>query len=156
MHKNKKIILGIVGIIVLVGVFYGGISYGKNSTATALNTNGAGENRTGQFGGAMNNRGSRTSGSGFVSGKIISKDANSITLEILSGDPTLNGATNPSGSKIIFVDTSTTVSKMATGSLNDLTTGTQVSVTGTTNPDGSVTAKSVQIRPQTRQNTPAQ
>jgi hypothetical protein len=36
---------------------------------------------------------------------------------------------------------------MTTGAISDLTIGTQVSVTGTANGDGSITAKSVQIKP---------
>lgn len=141
---NKKIIFILVGIIVLVGVFYGGVSYGK-SQASTQNTNGLStnmQNRVGQFG--INNRGNRNGG-GFINGEVISKDANSITVKITNNDPTATNAV--SGSKIIFFDTNTTVSKMATGSMNDLTNGTQVSITGTTNSDGSLTAKSIQIRP---------
>ncbi len=146
MSKNKKIVFIVVGIIVLVGVFFIGMSFGKSQTTAG------GANRTGQFSGM--NRNNRTAGGGFVSGQIISKDANSITVQIMNGDPT---ATNTStGSKIIFLDTSTAISKMATGSLNDLATGTEVSVTGTTNADGSITAKSIQIRPQIKPGMPAQ
>jgi len=146
MSKNKKIVSIVLGIVVLVGVFFVGMSFGKNQTATG------GVSRIGQFG-AMN-RGARTAGGGFISGQIISKDVNSITVQIMNGDPT---ATNTStGSKIIFLDTSTTITKTAAGSANDLTTGIQVSVTGTVNTDGSITAKSIQIRPQIKSSTPAQ
>ena len=140
MNKNKKIVLVVVGIIVLVGAFYGGMLYGKSNTGAQAAPQGGATARTGQFG-----RGGR-SGGGFVSGEILSKDATSITIKLNNNDPT--ATTTGTGSKIIFVDTSTTVSKMASGSLNDLNAGTQVSITGTTNADGSVTAKSIQIRPQ--------
>ncbi len=151
--KNKKIIFVIVGIIVLVGTFYGGMSYGKNQTsAQNLNSLSANmQNRTGQFG--MNGRGNR-SGGGFVGGEIISKDDKSITVKIMNNDPTTNNTS--SGSKIIFFDTSTAVSKMVAGSLADLTAGTQVSINGTPNSDGSVTAKTIQIRPLARPTTPTQ
>lgn len=148
--KNKKIVFVIVGIIVLAGVFYGGMAYGKSQTGT-VGVNGANaQNRTGQF---SRNGSARTTGGGFVSGEVLSKDANSVTVKLNNNDPT-GTSTTSTGSKIIFFDTSTTVSKMATGSINDLITGTQVSITGTTNPDGSVTAKSIQVRPQVRPSTP--
>lgn len=151
--KNKKVIFVVIGIIILAGTFYGGMTYGKSQTS-AQNTNGFGsnmQNRTGQFG--MNGRGNRIGG-GFVGGEIISKDDKSITVKIISNDP--NGTNTTTGSKIIFFDTSTTVSKTATGSLADLAVGTQVSVQGTANSDGSVTAKTIQIRPLVKTTTPAQ
>ena len=151
--KNKKIIFVVVGIIILAGVFYGGMVYGKSQSLTQ-HANGFGlnmQNRTGQFG--MSARGNRMGG-GFVGGEIISKDDKSITVKIMSNDP--NGTNTTTGSKIIFFDTSTTVSKTATGSLTDLAVGTQVSVQGTTNSDGSVTAKTIQIRPMIKPTTPLQ
>ena len=149
MNKNKKIVSIIIGVIVLIGVFYAGMSYGKSQVATA---GASAQNRIGQFG---MNRGTRTSGGGFTAGQIISKDATSITLLIMNVDPNA-AATTGSGSKIIFLDASTVITKTATGSAIDLSTGTQVSVTGTVNPDGSITAKSIQIRPQVKPGTPAQ
>jgi hypothetical protein len=146
MNKNKKIVSIIVGIVVLAGVFYGGTLYGKNQATGGASA----QNRVNQFGA---NKGNRGAGGGFISGQIISEDVNSITIQIMSGDPASNTTTG-SGSKIIFLDTSTTISKMAAGSASDLTTGTQVSVTGTANPDGSITAKTIQIKPQIKPNTP--
>ena len=143
---NKKIVFVIVGIIVLVGVFYGGMSYGQSKATTAANA-ALTTTRGGQFG---INRGNRGNGGGFVSGQIISKDATSITIKLMDNGMTSNGTTNPSGSKIIFLDSSTMITKTTSGSATDLATGTQVSVAGTTNSDGSVTARSIQIRPQMR------
>ena len=148
MSKNKKIVSIVVGIVVLVGVFYVGMSYGKSQTSA---TKIVAQNQTGQFG---MNRGNRTNGGGLISGQILSKDASSITVQIMNTDPT--STTTGTGSKIIFLDANTTISKMAVGSASDLTAGTQVSVTGTANSDGSVTAKSIQIRPQIKPNTGAQ
>ena len=80
----------------------------------------------------------RTGGGGnFISGSIISEDSTSITLQ-LAGN---------AGSKIIFYSGYNSNWKMASGTASDLSTGTNVSVTGTTNSDGSVTAQSIQIRP---------
>jgi hypothetical protein len=136
---NKKYGLVIVGIIVLIGAFYGGMVYGGNNVRAGIN------NRSANFGqnSAMGARGTRGMG-GFTTGKIISKDATSITVELMT-----NGTTNQGGSKIIFLGTNTAITKTATLSVNDLTIGTQVSITGTPNSDGSLNAQSVQIRPNT-------
>jgi hypothetical protein len=136
-----------VGVVVLVAVFYGGMMYGGNNVRAALNSRGTafGQN------GAPGMRGARNIG-GFTAGQIIAKDANSITVSLQNGGPGMTGtggvaSSNQSGSKIIFLGTNTTVAKTVAGSIGDLIVGTQVSVTGTPNADGSVNAQTVQIRP---------
>ncbi|MDD4625356.1 MAG: hypothetical protein PHC82_03475, partial [Candidatus Pacebacteria bacterium] len=52
-------------------------------------------------------------------------------------------------SKIIFISESTETLKQASGSLDDLTVGEQVAVTGTADASGNITAKSIQILPAT-------
>ena len=130
---NKKIkIIGLVVILLIIGggAFYWGMSYGKSQATAAATAARA------SFAGA---RGSRTgaSGAGLISGSIISEDSSSITLQL----------PNNAGSKIIFYSGATTISKFDSGTVNDLANGATVSVTGTTNSDGSVTAQSIQIRP---------
>ncbi|HEV7424389.1 MAG TPA: hypothetical protein VGO21_04340 [Candidatus Paceibacterota bacterium] len=130
--NNKKIGLGIVGIIVLVGVFYGGIVYGKSQIAPRGQRGMGGQAFAAGGGGAG---GFRNMG-GFTTGQIIAKDEKSITVQLVGG-----------GSKIIFLDANTKISKSTAGILADLAVGTQVSVTGAANTDGSVNAQMVQIRP---------
>lgn len=131
MNKTSKIISGIVILLVVAGgSFYWGTNYGKGQTMTAASSLRANfASRTGRTG---------VAGAGFTTGTIISKDSSSITLQ-------LSGGTG--GSKIIFYSNATQIGKMTTGTGADLTNGTTVSVTGTTNSDGSVTADSIQIRP---------
>jgi len=147
MKKSALItIIVILAILIAGGAFYGGMIYGKSQNTRSGYPSGLSAN----FQGMRGNR-TGTSGSSLVSGNIISADSTSITLQL----------PNNAGSKIIFYSDTTQISKFASGTASDLTTGTTVSVTGTTNSDGSVTASSIQIRPagQTRganQQTPAQ
>ena len=145
--KNKKNIVLVVGFVVVALVFFlAGSSYGKKNALTANNQNVPGQ--LGRAGGA-GARGMRA-GSGFVNGQIIAVDANSVTVELKAmggqnGTPT-TGAT-AQGSKIVFYTGTTSIMKTTDGTVSDLAVGKQVSITGTANPDGSVNAQSIQIRP---------
>ena len=72
---------------------------------------------------------------GKFSQQMGMRDNTSITLKLRDG-----------GSKIVFYTDKTTIAKTVDGILDDLAVGKQVNVIGTTNPDGSVSAQSVQIR----------
>jgi hypothetical protein len=135
----KKILpIFIIALIIIGGgAFYGGMVYGKNQIK---NTgpgnlqdfrnliNGQGQNFTGRGGAA---------GANFTSGQILNKDNTTITLSL----------PNNGGSKIIFYSASTEINKMATGTPSDLIVGENVSVNGTANSDGSITAQTIQLSP---------
>jgi hypothetical protein len=74
---------------------------------------------------------------GGATGQIVSIDSTSITLSIPGG----------SGSRNVFYTAATPVMKSVTGTASDLKVGETVSVNGTANSDGSVTAQSIQLRP---------
>lgn len=132
--QNKKNVMIVVGIIVLVGVFYVGMSYGKSQVAAKTQTGQGGQTfgQNGRGTGGMRNGGF----GGLTSGEIIAKDAQSITIKMRDGS-----------SKIVFYTDKIAVEKNVSGNSADLVVGKQVSVVGTANPDGSETAQSVQIRP---------
>jgi len=145
MNKNTNKIIGMVAIIILVGAtsFYGGMKYGQG-------TNPSRNRMTGQLPGQFQGRNANDNTKGninFAVGEIINKDDKSITIKLQDG-----------GSKIIFYSTSTTINKMADGTTDDLTVGQTVTANGTANTDGSVTAQSIQVRPQmpAGQNQPQQ
>ena len=130
----------IVAVIVGAVAFFGGTKYGQyppgGSNADLRNFQTRG---TGMMGGLTGGQGRMTGGAnragGFLAGEIIGQDDKSITVKLRDG-----------GSRIVFVSSSTQVLKSINGSVSDLILGGQVTVTGGTNPDGSVTAQSVQIR----------
>jgi len=147
----KKIVVSCVAVAILVGggSFWGGMYYAESKSADGFARGGTAQNtqnlspqdraaRFGQnsgqgFGGA---RGGRQSGAGgFVSGDILSKDDQSITVKLPTG-----------GSKIVFYSSTTEVGKFVSGSKDDLEIGKPVIVTGKANTDGSVTAQSIQLR----------
>ena len=100
----QKIVGMIVLILALIGSsFWGGMQYQKNM----LSSSGNGSGRFGPEGNAGGGRGPRGNG-GFVSGKIIGKDATSITIELQQG-----------GTRIILYSPQTNIGKAVSGSAND-------------------------------------
>ncbi len=133
---NKKVITGIVGIILIGGSFFGGMKYDQAQMAAAR------ASRTGGFAGRAGAGtffaagGGARGGNTFAMGSILSKDANSITIQMADG----------SGSTIAFLTASTTVMQTTTGSVKSLAVGQTVTVIGTKNSDGSLSANSIQLR----------
>ncbi len=133
-----------MAIAVVIGLLLGGIGgyeIGKTSGTSALDT--LGRSGFGPSSGQMNGRMAgadrvqRFGGSAPVSGEILSVDEKSLTVKLRDG-----------GSRIVFFSANTPVMRMASGTPADLAIGSNVMVLGTTNPDGSVTATSLQLRPE--------
>jgi len=134
MNSPTKIIIG--ALIIIAIVFYGGFKYGQGQTPASSQNNGSSSLRGG-FAPASpaGRRQSFSEGGGMARGEIIKKDAQSLTIALLNG-----------GSQIIWYSTSTEIQKTATGNAGDLVIGQTASITGSTNADGSLTAKSIQLR----------
>jgi hypothetical protein len=129
-NKNSLIITIIVAIIVGAAAFYGGMQYQKSQRASfvgnqTLFRNGEGGNFKGRFGNGNNRP---------VIGEIINQDDNSITVKMQDGS-----------SKIVILSDQTMINKASTGTKGDLKTGERVTAFGTTNADGSVTARNVSV-----------
>jgi hypothetical protein len=138
--QNKKIYMGVVICLVVAGLsFWGGMIYaGKNITAAnASRQGGFNQNGFNQNGGGTRqvSRGGANAG-GLVSGEVLSVDSKSITVKLRDG-----------GSKIVLFSPTTKVEKTVDGVTTDVVVGKQVSITGTANTDGSVSATSIQVRP---------
>lgn len=129
----KKYLPIIVTAIVIGAIcFFVGMRIGGGSGKSAAQPNSLGFQRGTGAGG----RAGGLQQGGFTGGSIIAKDDKSITVSVRGGS-----------SKIVFVSDTTGVMKSVQGTIADLATGEQVTVTGSANPDGSITAQSVQIRP---------
>ncbi|MEI7512087.1 MAG: hypothetical protein WCK01_01360 [Candidatus Uhrbacteria bacterium] len=135
---NNKLIISCIIVAVLFGAggFYGGMQYtnANRVSARAGGPTGQGFAR-GQGAPGMNGQGRGGFGGG-AAGEVLSKTDKSLTLKLMDG-----------GSKIVYLSGSTTVNKMATGSLDDVSAGTNVTIVGSSNSDGSVTASMIQLRP---------
>lgn len=130
MEKNNLIIT--IAAVVIAGVlsFYGGMQYQKSRKGSFFGKSSAGPNTQRAYGkqggGLINNR--------PISGEVANVDNESITIKTQDG-----------GSKIIIISDATTINKTASGSKSDLSTGVQVTVSGSENSDGTVSAQSVYV-----------
>ena len=131
MSKNKKIVSFVIIIIVIAGLaYYVGLKSGQGST-----TSSATSQRTFTMGSSTARGGARGSFGGGVSGQILSIDTNTLTISAQGG-----------GSRIVFLGASTTVSRISSSTINDLTVGSNVSVVGSANSDNSINAQTIQLR----------
>jgi len=87
------------------------------------------QGQRGQLNGNNVNQGLRP-----VSGTIISQDEESITVKLAD-----------ESSKIILITENSTINKTEEGSKEDLGEGTEVTIFGQENSDGSITAQNIQI-----------
>lgn len=132
--RDKKLMSVAVAALIIGGVAGYGLHGITNPTRPGM---------TGQFGANIGNRAGITRSfdtnaraNGLLTGTITSASSGSLVLDTRDGS-----------SHIVLITPDTTVSKSVTGSLSDLTTGSMVIVTGTTNQDGSVSANLIQLRP---------
>ncbi|MDO8489849.1 MAG: hypothetical protein Q7S47_00360 [bacterium] len=146
----KNIALIAIILAVAGGSFYGGTQYQKTQSTQltqAGSANGNGQFGAGRLGGAGTGRNARgtVAGASQTAGTILSKDKDSITVKLQDGS-----------TKIVLTSPQTTINKSVKGATADLTTDTFVTVGGTTNTDGSITAATIRVgTPDIRQGTPS-
>jgi hypothetical protein len=138
--NTKTISIAVVALI--IGGAIGYFAHPASAQTGAFARGGAGT-----FTGARGAAGAATGG--FLMGTVAAEDSTSITLNTRDGS-----------SHVVLLTPSTTVSKYVAGAITDVSVGSTVMVSGTSNSDGSVSASMIQLRPAmttpTSQTTPAQ
>lgn len=140
MNKQISVTVTVIIAIVVAGLaFYGGTVFASMKPKVA----GGPGMQAGQPGangiGARGGRGGAAGAGGFgngVAGEVVSKDAQGLTIKLQNGS-----------TEIVLVSGTTKINKTVAGTIADVTVGSTISVLGTSNSDGSVTAQMVQIRP---------
>ncbi len=133
---NNKLLLSVVvaALVFGLGGFFGGMQYQKTKRPAMGDFQAMrGQMRSGELPAGAGARFQQGQGRP-VSGEIISSDDKSITVKLPDGS-----------SRIVFVGDETKISESTPSAKDRLTEGTQVFVTGPENPDGSLTATSIQI-----------
>lgn len=138
IHKKQIMISIISSLIFGVLCFYAGTIFaGSKRIGTnlpyAMNQNS--QNQGGQIRGMRGGGNNGSSAGGFTGGQVLSKDANSFTLKLRSG-----------GSLNVLYSPLTQVQKLASTTADDIVVGSEVTVSGSSNADNSLSAQSVQIR----------
>jgi hypothetical protein len=133
IDKRTTIFIAIL-LIASALSFYGGSRYATKATTTSSPQSDTAQGSFRQGGARQRGQGAF---SGLVNGKILSRNEQNIVVELRDG-----------GSKIVFVSQGTEVTKFVSGSAADLAPNLNVSVNGDANPDGSITAKTIQLRPE--------
>ena len=131
--KNNYLLTIIVSLVFAGAGFYGGMKYqqSKVSSLSGQFSNRQGMVRNGRVGVNGNRSGFRP-----VAGEIISTDEKSITAKL-----------QDDSSKIVFINDKTVINKAQTVNKSELKVGKKVSIFGSENTDGSVTAQNVQLNP---------
>ena len=132
---NKNIVITTV-VALSIGLF-GGYAAARASVPVSANV----PNMNYIRGNAGGLRGGNQNASGFLVGTVVKKDSGSITVD-----------TRDNNSHVVLFTPATSVFKSVAGSLADITVGSAVIVSGSTNSDGSLSANSIQLR---RTDTPA-
>lgn len=144
---KKTIVFGVIVLAVAGGAFFGGMQYNAAQAQTKQAAYGAQSGTRGGF--RSGGRGGANGMSGFTSGQIISNDNGTITVNMRDGS-----------SKLVLFSDTTQITKSVPGTKDDLAVGKMIMVMGDANKDGSVSAKTIQVRPdmpptQSGQNAPS-
>ena len=126
----------LIAVVFAGGGFWGGMSYAQSEATSARAAFAGAAGRAGFVG-----RAGAAGGATF--GTILSIDPTSITIQL----PASTSSAATTGTKIVLYDASTQIQALQSVPASSLAVGQTVTVAGTANSDGSVTATMIQVRP---------
>ena len=143
MSRKAWIWAVIIVIVVAGGAFWGGMTYAASQTPTAASRfAGAGG---AAFAGRTGAAGFAGAAGGGTVGTVIAIGSGTFTVQL----PSSTSTTATTGTKLVLVDSATEIDELESVPVSNIQVGQSVTVAGTANSDGSVTASSVMIRPAT-------
>lgn len=151
--KTPQIALAVVvGLVLLGGGFAAGMTVGRSGTATEANASASPSSAVGRFGaggsGAPGRGGAgqgAAAGQQLLTGRVISVNDGSITIEVRSGGA--QGASPTVSSQIVFVGTATRIVKTAEQDIkaSDLKANDQIQIVASTDASGTVSASAIVV-----------
>ena len=149
MKTPQIVIAGVLGLVLLGGGFATGMTVGRSSgtAATAAASPSGAVGRIGQGGaggrGALGGQGA--AGQQLLTGRVLSVNDNSITVEVRQ--PGAQGASPTVTSEIVLIGSSTRIVKTTETEIkaSDLKANDQIQIVGTTDTSGNVSATAIVI-----------
>src|SRR5712692_5782596 len=151
LRTSQMAIAAVFGLLMLGGGFAAGMTVGKGSpeaaSASASPSGAAGRQFVtgGAPGGAAGRGGAGASGQQVVTGRVLSVNDGSITVEVRSGGG--QGASPTVTSEIVLVGSSTKIVRTTETDIkvSDLKANDQIQIVGTTDATGSVSASAIVV-----------
>ena len=151
--KAPQIAIGaVLGLVLLGGGFAAGMTVGRSGTAAVANASASPSGAVGRFGaggsGAPGRGGAgqgAAAGQQLLTGRVLSVNDGSITIEVRSGGA--QGASPTVTSQIVFVGTATRIVKTAEQDIKatDLKANDQIQIVASTDASGTVSASAIVV-----------
>lgn len=152
MRTPQLVIAGILGLVLLGGGFAAGMTVGKGGSTETANASAAPSGAAGRFGaggaGAAGGRaagGAAAGGQRLLTGRVISVNDGSITVELRTGGT--QGASPALTSEIVLVGGSTRIVKTSETDIktSDLKPNDQIQIVGTSDSSGTTSATAIVV-----------
>lgn len=153
--KTPQIVIGaVLGLVLLGGGFALGMTVGRSGAATEATASASPSGAGGRFGGGAGGSGALgrggaggqgAAGQQLLSGRVISVNDGSITIEVRSGGA--QGASPTVTSQIVFVGTATRIVKTTEQDIkaSDLKANDQIQIVASTDASGTVSASAIVV-----------